>query len=304
MDHEKIYKRLCDSRKYRGVSKGVGYELHHVVPRSMGGSDDHGNLVKLTPREHLIAHILLEKFTRGGSNHIKMLKALNFMVNNNKYPIRNGSDYARIRGDYLIKASAIQREVIGKPALIYPLDYKYFKDKVPDFPVNKYFKQQAKIIYVSLKLNRDSRTRHKEVNLLSFYLVLHAFGYKGVKITTEGVYYRTAKLLESNGITVSGIFQPIITNHVYTGNLPSRVFDTLIPHEFPRGFKGNFINSGVNNHNPLKLIMVKISKTKECVELYPVNNWLRLCNPISEYFYKPIDKVSYEEFIKVQTINP
>jgi len=31
-------------------------EIHHVQPRSWGGNDETSNLVKLTQREHLVAH--------------------------------------------------------------------------------------------------------------------------------------------------------------------------------------------------------------------------------------------------------
>jgi hypothetical protein len=53
-----------------------GYcERHHILPRSMGGSDDQANIVKLTYREHFLAHWLLTKFTTGQDRR-KMLHAL------------------------------------------------------------------------------------------------------------------------------------------------------------------------------------------------------------------------------------
>lgn len=36
-------------------------EIHHILPRCMGGVDDKTNLVKLTPEEHYLAHLLLVK---------------------------------------------------------------------------------------------------------------------------------------------------------------------------------------------------------------------------------------------------
>lgn len=290
---------MCDSRLWRGIKKEVGYEVHHILPKSMGGSNEKHNLVKLTTREHFLAHLLLERFTRKTKHHTKMLKAANFMTNNGKYSIRNSILYAKVREEYLAKSSAIQKDIIGKPSTIYPLDYKYFARKVPEFPVNKYFKQQALILYLNLRIRRYSKSRDKIINLLSFYLVLHAFGYTGVKITTEGVYYRTARLLERSGVSHQGAFQPIITDFSYKGKLPSLVFDKLIPHEFPRGFKSQFITSNTNSDNPLRLIMVKKSKVKDFVELYPVNNWLRLNNPLSEYFYRPLGKSEYEKAINI-----
>lgn len=53
-----------------------GYcEKHHVIPRSLNGSDDSSNLVKLSPRLHFICHWLLVKMTTGTS-YRKMLHAL------------------------------------------------------------------------------------------------------------------------------------------------------------------------------------------------------------------------------------
>lgn len=58
-----------------------GYvEKHHIIPKSMGGSDSSENLVKLTAREHFIAHLLLTKFTIDESK-CKMQFALWNMLN-------------------------------------------------------------------------------------------------------------------------------------------------------------------------------------------------------------------------------
>lgn len=53
-------------------------ESHHVVPRSLGGSDEADNLVNLTAREHFVCHWLLVKMTTGQEHH-KMLNALRMM---------------------------------------------------------------------------------------------------------------------------------------------------------------------------------------------------------------------------------
>jgi hypothetical protein len=43
----------CDPNTY--------YETHHIIPRSHKGSNHPDNLVKLTVRQHMLAHILLFK---------------------------------------------------------------------------------------------------------------------------------------------------------------------------------------------------------------------------------------------------
>jgi hypothetical protein len=62
MDYKKIYDELITHRQ---SSVPSGYtENHHIQMRSCGGSDDKENLVRLTAREHYIAHLLLARFNR------------------------------------------------------------------------------------------------------------------------------------------------------------------------------------------------------------------------------------------------
>jgi NUMOD3 motif len=63
------------------------YESHHVIPQSLGGSNDPNNLVNLTAREHFICHYLLTKFTSGNDYH-KMVYACNGMRRSRDYQHR------------------------------------------------------------------------------------------------------------------------------------------------------------------------------------------------------------------------
>lgn len=61
----------------------TGYtERHHIIPKSLNGSDSRDNLVRLTTREHFICHKLLTKMTTG-LERIKMLHALGKFVQSN-----------------------------------------------------------------------------------------------------------------------------------------------------------------------------------------------------------------------------
>ena len=53
-------------------------EIHHVIPKCMGGTDDETNLVCLTAREHYMAHVLLCKIY---PNNASLLYAWNMMSN-------------------------------------------------------------------------------------------------------------------------------------------------------------------------------------------------------------------------------
>lgn len=59
--------RVLDEEEY--------YERHHVVPKSLGGSNAKSNIVFLTFREHFLAHWLLARFTQGEDQR-KMRAAL------------------------------------------------------------------------------------------------------------------------------------------------------------------------------------------------------------------------------------
>ena len=72
----KWYDHLIDRARNRTIEGYV--ERHHIVPRSLGGTDEESNLVKLTAREHLIAHMLLPRFVE---NKAPMWQAVWMMMN-------------------------------------------------------------------------------------------------------------------------------------------------------------------------------------------------------------------------------
>lgn len=67
MDYTNIYNQLVTSRKAMNRTAGrfSGYETHHIIPKSLGGSNNKDNLVVLTPREHCLAHMLLARMYTG-----------------------------------------------------------------------------------------------------------------------------------------------------------------------------------------------------------------------------------------------
>ena len=60
MNYRKIYDQIINRAKSR--PKPECYcEKHHIIPRSLGGSDEPSNIAVLTAREHFLAHWLLKK---------------------------------------------------------------------------------------------------------------------------------------------------------------------------------------------------------------------------------------------------
>lgn len=79
MNYTKIYESFILDRQGKPAPDGYA-ELHHILPRSLGGSNKSENLIKLTSGDHLFAHLLLAKIFGG-----KMWCALNLMVICGKY---------------------------------------------------------------------------------------------------------------------------------------------------------------------------------------------------------------------------
>lgn len=85
----------------------IGYvEKHHIIPKSLGGSNSKENLVRLSVREHFICHLLLARMVTGPAK-FKMDKAIKFMITG---PAKNKGrtftkinsrwvEYARIHGN-------------------------------------------------------------------------------------------------------------------------------------------------------------------------------------------------------------
>lgn len=93
MNYLKIYNDLILKAQLRELQKP--YEIHHIVPRCLGGNDSSTNLVKLKLREHFVAHLLLFKIYEHTSNKHKMLYALNRMLRVST--IANSRVYEKVR---------------------------------------------------------------------------------------------------------------------------------------------------------------------------------------------------------------
>jgi hypothetical protein len=59
--YTKWYFNIINHAKNCTLSDSSYYEIHHIIPKSLNGSNRRTNLVKLTAREHFIVHLLLIK---------------------------------------------------------------------------------------------------------------------------------------------------------------------------------------------------------------------------------------------------
>jgi len=111
MFKENKYSRIYYNIIERGKSRTLEgyYESHHIIPKSLGGSDESFNIVDLTPREHFICHLLLPKMTEGSEYH-KMLRAYVIMSGRKIYGSRK---YEFYRKEF--------SKIAGKPGSLNPM---------------------------------------------------------------------------------------------------------------------------------------------------------------------------------------
>lgn len=108
MNYKKIYDQLVEKARPRGLDKNKheGYfEIHHIVPRCMGGGDEESNLVMLTGREHFIVHMLLWKAYPDNTP----LTYAAMMMSNRAVCKVNSRTYAALRRDFSAKVSETKR---------------------------------------------------------------------------------------------------------------------------------------------------------------------------------------------------
>lgn len=90
-------------------------ERHHVKPRCLGGSDHKRNVVRLTYREHFLAHWLLVKMNKGDARK-KMVLAFRSIAQDRRW--RKVQPWQRrISRSYAIEHTKAARENMSRSAL-------------------------------------------------------------------------------------------------------------------------------------------------------------------------------------------
>lgn len=79
--YTRIYFNIIDRAKSRKLNSYT--ESHHIIPKSLGGSNNQDNLVDLTAREHFICHSLLVKMTEGIAKRKMSFALWTFRYNKN-----------------------------------------------------------------------------------------------------------------------------------------------------------------------------------------------------------------------------
>lgn len=109
MNYKMHYDRLIENAKNRSLLKSTYKEIHHIIPRCLGGLNDNNNLIELLPEEHIVAHLLLAKIH---PSNTKLIFAAFAMTGgfNNCGRITN-KEYRWVREKHAIIQSEIRRGV-------------------------------------------------------------------------------------------------------------------------------------------------------------------------------------------------
>ena len=110
--YARIYFSIIDNAKQRKIDSYT--EVHHILPKSLGGSNSKDNLVNLTAREHYICHLLLTKMVESTFKN-KMVYALWMMIRGNSKQKRNfkinSKIYSKLKTEY---AESVRNSKLGK----------------------------------------------------------------------------------------------------------------------------------------------------------------------------------------------
>lgn len=105
-EYTKSYFDLIEYRKQNPLEKKRNVERHHIIPKSLGGSNEKDNLVYLTKEEHTEAHFYLVRMCKHENHHESMVRAAHFKINTSnekqkRYIVDNLSEeYHYIKSEY------------------------------------------------------------------------------------------------------------------------------------------------------------------------------------------------------------
>lgn len=110
MNYKRTYNSIVENRINTPF---IGYtENHHILPKSLGGSDDKTNIGRLSAKEHFICHHLLVGIHKNNvANRAKMVKAFMNMLwcrSNNQERYITSREFSQLREEFAKNQSICQ----------------------------------------------------------------------------------------------------------------------------------------------------------------------------------------------------
>ena len=293
MNYKRIYEDLIASAKTKNTCPTTYYEKHHILPKSMGGSDDQSNLVKLTPRQHFIAHRLLTKFTTG-KDRFRMIKAVTMMqLGSSTKHKTTARTYQRLKVESLQAKRLNLRSLKGADKDIFPLS-KYFDAKSG----GGMFNYSSHLIH-KLNLKRVDTVKGELFITACFLKSIYLLGFKGISISKEsGNLPPRLNRFKSEGILIQNkeskgfIIDIDKLNSIFTIHDCSlygikTITSKILCHYRSGCFTPIFRKYNQQNIKNLVTTLERPNKRSPLV-LASFNNWLDSDHPLADKFYRPI----------------
>jgi hypothetical protein len=157
MDYKKHYDALVTKGQNRELGLETYTEVHHIVPRSEGGTNEKSNLVKLTAREHFIAHWLLYR-----DNPSLKSRAFAFVAMSSKSKL-GVKITSRIYEELKVAASKAHREKMTGTSRL-----ESTKQKISEYRTGKKHSEESKKkmehSHKGLKHSEESKIKMSEQN--------------------------------------------------------------------------------------------------------------------------------------------
>lgn len=207
MDYKNIYKDLIAKaqRESRKKSREFYFEVHHIKPKSLGGTGKnhewrtHPNLVLLTAKEHFVAHLLLCEIYPDSEKLKKALWALVNATKDNRYKV-SARVYERTKQEYIqtIKGVPKSKQALEKRTATRKQKGNYGRSQEAIQKGIETRKANGSYHYL--------RTEEHKQNLAKAKLGKRLKGKSIVDPNTGNCYASQTQAIEALGISMTGLY--------------------------------------------------------------------------------------------------
>ena len=159
MNYKQIYNQLISKRQQETPPKNCYTETHHILPRCLGGTNETTNLVKLTAREHYIAHLLLAKIYNTYGMYAAVIYMQTGRFKNRKFKF-NSRLYQKIREEF---ANKMSQKMKGKTSWLGKHHSEETKRKIAEANKGRYIGRTPTWL-VGKQLSEEHKQKVAEAN--------------------------------------------------------------------------------------------------------------------------------------------